>query len=210
MNSIHFVTTDRSTHERPIIGTCHNGVRLKWHALWQIWTLKYLSSNVQPPPVSICITCCSPEHIHLSTPRAVLEKVMMIMMVMIMTIILSMIVKMTMTVIMTRREDTGTQARHKIKSTTERCLHVGGAVIVGSLSPGDCIYEPELLLECVCTVMENLLAFINMSNHACRRSASLLSRTCWESSTLCHSGVQHTAQAYAIRLNTKVFRLYAR
>lgn len=179
-------------------------MQLKWDGLWQIWTLKYLSSSAQQPPVSICITCCSPKHIHLSTRRAVLEKVMMIMMVMIMTIIMSTILKMTMTVIMTRREE---EHRHTVKDKEH---DVEGAKIMGPLSPGVCIYEPEVLFECVCTVMENLLAFINMSNHACRRSASLLSRTCWESSTLCHSGVQHTAQAYVIWLNTKVFRLYAR
>lgn len=47
--------------------------------------------------VSICITCCSPEPVHLSTGHTVLGKVMMIMMGMIMTIIMTMIIIMSMT-----------------------------------------------------------------------------------------------------------------
>lgn len=65
----------------------------------------------------------------------------------------------------------------------------------GSLSHADCIYESELLFKRVRTVMENLLAFINMFNHACRHSALLLSHTHQEFSTLCHSGVQHAKSA---------------
>ncbi len=66
----------------------------------------------------------------------------------------------------------------------------------GPLSHADCIYETELLFKRVRTVMENLLAFINMFNHACRHSASLLSRTHQEFSTLCHSTQRVQAYAY--------------
>lgn len=96
-----------------------------------------------------------------------------------------------------RSEAFDIRARESERERNTNVLMSTGAIRdhAGPLSHADCIYESELLFKRVRTVMENLLAFINMLNHACRHSASLLSHTHQAFSTLCHSGVQHAKSA---------------